>query len=230
MEKLPDFYAVKCETEEETNIVANIIKGEKTANWKYRKYVLNKNNIGNKRTDSIICDSVDEFDVLIIHFKEWKRLYFKQDEEELIGYKYNKLGLENIEIISFMFGYVYQYTPTLHENLYNFKINSNTYNRLKKAGVLDIWCTPVYRKKETIMKFGDVEFKIDNSGKFAATNHGKVEYIEIKELCIIFQQLKRIKLAAHNLIVPDTIQIGCKTCKISELEEIEKAMLNLQNQ
>jgi len=117
----------------------------------------------------------------ILTFKEFKEKYLNMEEKKIIGYKLTKPEYEKA---------ANQITGTenliLHSKNYNFQIDSLAYDRVVKAGVLDLWFEPVYEQEE--FKIGDwVTTTTDVCNSYVKHKKGEVFQItEIKSEFVFF--------------------------------------------
>lgn len=96
--------------------------------------------------------------------------------------------------------------------------------KLKKAGVLDLWFEPVYRLK--VLYFGKVKFTIHEG--YADTEYGKVTKEEISKVFDYISDAPGLVNGKHKLVMPihdySKIKFGCQEGTVKELEDIYKAM------
>jgi hypothetical protein len=120
----------------------------------------------------------------VLTFQEFKEKYLNMEEKKIIGYKLTKPEYEKA---------ANQITGTenliLHSKNYNFQIDSLAYDRVVKAGVLDLWFEPVYEQEE--FKIGDwVTTTTEISISYVKPKKGEVFQItEIKSEFVFLYKL-----------------------------------------
>lgn len=167
----------------------------------------------------------------IISFEEFREIF---NPKKLRGYRIKKGFIGNKEIgiaaakiegyQSFGESVVY---PESEELAIDLRLNTNpqlSIEKLKKAGVLDLWFEPVYEDElitSKIAYFADVEFVIkDSSG--AETKFGFIDYDQLKYLLSVYDTKIEIlgKADVYDVHFSEEIQIGCKTGTITEIRKI----------
>ena len=130
----------------------------------------------------------------------------KTMEKKIIGYKLIKPEYEKA---------VNQITGTenliLHSQNYNFQIDSIAYDRVVKAGVLDLWFEPVYKEDKIEIGGYEVAFPLYKGGKICSING--VEYYR-PEIVSLLNIMKKGQIKSLN--------VGCSGQYKVDLELLEK--------
>lgn len=160
-------------------------------------------------------------------FEQFKKYVLKsKDMEKVIGYKFKKEYESYLKAYCAIVGISPEaaYIEDYKETGYVFQSKSIAYDRIKKAGVLDLWFEPVYESKE--LYFGKVKFTIH--GGYADTEYGKVTKEEISKVFDYITDTPSLVEGKYQLIIPldedSKIKFGCQEGTIGELKAIERAM------
>ena len=146
--------------------------------------------------------------------------------EKVIGYKFKKEYESYLKAYCAIVGIIPESASIVDykETGYVFQSKSIAYDRIKNAGVLDLWFEPVYESKE--LYFGKVKFTIHEG--YADTEYGKVTKEEISKVFDYFNNPPSLVNGKHKLVMlqrDDTvIKFGCQEGTIGELRAIYNAM------
>lgn len=146
--------------------------------------------------------------------------------EKVIGYKFKKEYESYLKAYCAIVGIIPESASIVDykETGYVFQSKSIAYDRIKNAGVLDLWFEPVYESKE--LYFGKVKFTIKKG--YADTEYGKVTKEEISKVFDYFNNPPSLVNGKHKLVMlqrDDTvIKFGCQEGTIGELRAIYSAM------
>lgn len=216
-EKLPDDWVIKITSENKALLMKyNFLN--KCINYDYSMggYYGNKSN----GSWTIPYGSTE------ISWDQFKRLVLKEEsmkEKEIIGYKLKKY-YKNCEEAAVRIiddsGY-HKRCTTLKEmdNLcrtdIDFQLNSSAYDKLKQAGVLDLWFEPVYANKTPQIEINGYTAKFfDNYVKFGCAKIGKEFILKIYD---IFSNEYWEKSGYKNI---ESVTIGKGTFTKEQIKEI----------
>lgn len=170
MKKLPSEFIVKCNEDSEKcrKVYSNFYNDDEfePSCWKYivcspeiKKAQFKKS--GKYPPHWCIENLIrDEFKHLpVLSYEEWEDSV--SWEKKIVGYKLNELGCNNLEAISVIVEEYFHALKVMWESFTKkseplFHVGSQIENRLKKAGVLDLWFEPVYKEEESEFKVGDL--------------------------------------------------------------------------
>lgn len=144
-------------------------------------------------------------------FEQFEKYVLKsKDMEKVIGYKFKKEYESYLKAYCAIVGIIPESASIVDykETGYVFQSKSIAYDRIKKAGVLDLWFEPVYESKE--LYFGKVKFTIHKG--YADTEYGKVTKEEVKNAIDYIENPP--KLTGNTL----SIHYNSTYCKITELD------------
>lgn len=175
------------------------------------------------------CDSSEKklSDYVELTFEQFEKYVLKsKDMEKVIGYKFKKEYESYLKAYCAIVGIMPEVASIIDykETGYVFQSKSIAYDRIKKAGVLDLWFEPVYESKE--LYFGKVKFTIHEG--YADTEYGKVTKEEISKVFDYISDAPGLVNGKHKLVMPihdySKIKFGCQEGTVKELEDIYKAM------
>ena len=144
-------------------------------------------------------------------FEQFEKYVLKsKDMEKVIGYKFKKEYESYLKAYCAIVGIIPESASIVDykETGYVFQSKSIAYDRIKNAGVLDLWFEPVYESKE--LYFGKVKFTIHEG--YADTEYGKVTKEEVKNAIHYIENPP--KLTGNTL----SIHYNSTYCKITELD------------
>lgn len=160
-------------------------------------------------------------------FEQFEKYVIKnKDMEKVIGYKFKKEYESYLKAYCAIAGIIPESDSIedYKETGYVFQSKSIVYDRIKKAGVLDLWFEPVYESKE--LYFGKVKFTIHEG--YADTEYGKVTKESLRE---IFNYITSVPtLSGWNLMLKmpnqnnDVIKFGKHEGTLGDLISIYEAM------
>ena len=158
--------------------------------------------------------------------------------EKVIGYKFKKEYESYLKAYCAIVGIIPESASIVayKETGYVFQSKSIAYDRIKNAGVLDLWFEPVYAENSKELYFGKVKFTIHEG--YADTEYGKVTKEEVKNAIDYIKNPPKlndytlgvkIKYTTYPLSVIEKsnecyIAFGCQEGTVKELEDIYKAM------
>ena len=175
------------------------------------------------------CDSSEKklSDYVELTFEQFEKYVLKsKDMEKVIGYKFKKEYESYLKAYCAIVGIIPESASIVDykETGYVFQSKSIAYDRIKNAGVIDLWFEPVYESKE--LYFGKVKFTIKKG--YADTEYGKVTKEEISKVFNYITQTPSLVEGKYQLIIPldedSKIKFGCQEGTIGELKAIERAM------
>ena len=148
--------------------------------------------------------------------------------EKVIGYKFKKEYESYLKAYCAIVGIIPESASIVayKETGYVFQSKSIAYDRIKNAGVLDLWFEPVYAENSRELYFGKVKFTIHEG--YADTEYGKVTKESLRE---IFNYITSAPtLSGWNLMLKmpnknnDVIKFGKHEGTLGDLISIYKAM------
>ena len=185
------------------------------------------------------CDSSEKklSDYVELTFEQFEKYVLKsKDMEKVIGYKFKKEYESYLKAYCAIVGIIPESASIVDykETGYVFQSKSIAYDRIKNAGVIDLWFEPVYESKE--LYFGKVKFTIHEG--YADTEYGKVTKEEVKNAIDYIKNPPKlndytlgvkIKYTTYPLSVIEKsnecyIAFGCQEGTVKELEDIYNAM------
>ena len=150
-------------------------------------------------------------DYIELTFEQFEKYVLKsKDMEKVIGYKFKKEYESYLKAYCAIVGIIPESASIVDykETGYVFQSKSIAYDRIKNAGVLDLWFEPAYESKE--LYFGKVKFTIKKG--YADTEYGKVTKEEVKNAIHYIENPP--KLTGNTL----SIHYNSTYCKITELD------------
>ena len=146
-------------------------------------------------------------------FEQFEKYVLKsKDMEKVIGYKFKKEYESYLKAYCAIVGIIPESASIVDykETGYVFQSKSIAYDRIKNAGVLDLWFEPVYAENSKELYFGKVKFTIKKG--YADTEYGKVTKEEVKNAIDYIENPP--KLTGNTL----SIHYNSTYCKITELD------------
>jgi hypothetical protein len=171
--------------------------------WTNRMYYWNNNDIGNKTLPE---QSIQEF------LKQIKQIKQEKMEKQIIGYKLIKPEYK-YAVLKILNRTHFTQTPELTQDW--------SINKIKEAGVLDLWFQPVYKEYEKFIQIGHSSFtlRVNSGGIFHGTEN-ITDYVKS-----IFEWNKTIptKFGKYDFKVESIIlsKTGCENKSTSVQEWVD---------
>ena len=154
-----------------------------------------------------------------ITFEQFKKYVLKQnimENKKLVGYKlkdeFKQIEKAATSIAECGTGGLFY----IFEHGCNFMINSNSWDRINKAGVLDIWFEPVYVEEKKLPKINNYEGKIEGDYVVYGSNCAKFH----KNFFLQLSQFKQTNSSSQNRTIKSVTLSSGVTIQMEDVYKV----------